>query len=258
MKIGFFDSGLGGLSVFNKIVNDVNACYIYLADNKNTPYGIKRKNEVLKYVEENIKILVELKCDIIVIACNTATSIAINHLRELYKDICIIGTEPAIKSAANDRVENKEIIVSATTMTLREEKLNNLIKKLNIENIIKKVALDKLVEYAENDNYDENEVKEYLKDKLKDINLNNCSHFVLGCTHFPLFEKEIKEVIPNNIKVIDGSTGIINNVKRKIKENNLEENKTTVKLLLTKESNIFVNNFKRISKINDIEISVIK
>ena len=143
-------------------------------------------------------------------------------------------------------------------MTLREEKLNDLIKKLNIENIIKKVALDKLVEYAENDNYDENEVKEYLKDKLKDINLNNCSHFVLGCTHFPLFEKEIKEVIPNNIKVIDGSTGIINNVKRKIKENNLEENKTTVKLLLTKESNIFVNNFKRISKINDIEISVIK
>ena len=86
MKIGFFDSGLGGITVLNEALKEnIKAEYIYLADNKNTPYGIKDKNEVKKYIFQNIEFLVKNGCEIIVIACNTATALCIKELRKKYQ-----------------------------------------------------------------------------------------------------------------------------------------------------------------------------
>lgn len=258
MKIGFFDSGLGGLTVFNKAIKNIHADYIYIADNKNTPYGIKPKEEVIEYILKSVKILVDLKCDIIVIACNTATSIAIKTLRAIYNDVCIIGTEPAVKVAVNENYLNKKILVSATTMTLKEEKLNNLIKNLEAEDFVEKVALDKLVEFAENGEVNNDIIKEYLISKFLGYNLNEFSHLVLGCTHFPLFEKHLKEILPQHIQIVDGSDGIVKNIRKKVEDKNLKENNiSTVKLLLTNESNNFVENFKRISGVDDIVIEVV-
>ncbi len=258
MKIGFFDSGLGGLSIFNKALSKINANYIYLADNKNAPYGIKPTNDVTKYVLNCIDILVSLKCEIIVVACNSATSIAINEVRKRYKDVCIIGTEPAVKVAADEDYLNKKILVSATTLTLREEKLNNLIKNLNIEDKVEKIALDKLVTFAESGQKDMSKVEEYLKMQLQNYDLNEFSHFVLGCTHFPLYIEQIKKVVSDSIHVIDGSDGVVKNLSRKITELNLNQEETlNVKLLLTKQSDLFVDNFKRISNLKDLEVSVI-
>ncbi len=258
MKIGFFDSGLGGLSIFNKALDKINANYIYLADNKNAPYGIKSTDDVIRYVLKCIDILVNLKCEIIVVACNSATSIAINEVRKKYKNVCIIGTEPAVKVAVDEGYLNKKILVSATTLTLREEKLNNLIKNLNIEDKVEKVALDKLVTFAESGQKDMSKVEEYLKRQLKNYNLNEFSHLVLGCTHFPLYMEQIKNIVPNNIHVIDGSDGVVNNLSRKIIELNLNQEETlNVKLLLTKPSELFVDNFKRISNLNDLEVCVV-
>ena len=111
MKIGFFDSGLGGITVLNEALKEnIKAEYIYLADNKNTPYGIKDKNEVKKYVFQNIDFLVKNGCKIIVIACNTATALCIKELRKKYQNICFIGTEPAVKVAADDK-ERKNILL---------------------------------------------------------------------------------------------------------------------------------------------------
>lgn len=258
MKIGFFDSGLGGLTVFNKAIKNIRADYIYIADNKNTPYGIKQKEEVMEYILKNVKVLVDFKCDIIVIACNTATSIAIKTLRELYNNICIIGTEPAIKVAVNENYLNKKILVSATTMTLKEEKLNNLIKNLEVEELVEKVALDKLVEFVENNEMNDNLIKQYLNSKFEGYNLNEFSHLVLGCTHFPLFKKYFREILPQHIQIVDGSDGIVKNMGKKVEGKKLEENNiSTVKLLLTKESDTFVKNFERISGIEDIVVEVI-
>ena len=204
--------------------------------------------------------MVSLNCDIIVIACNTATSVAINELREKYKNICIIGTEPAVKVAVDGSKLKKNILVSATTMTLNEEKLNNLIKDLEAEGIVQKVALDKLVEFAESGNISSEEVKVYLKSRFKGYDLENFNYLVLGCTHFPLFINEIKEVLPKHIQIVDGSDGVVKNIcksidKNKIKIQNDEEIK--VKLLLTEEDDNFIENFKRISNINDIEVEII-
>ena len=254
MKIGFFDSGLGGITVLNEALKEnIKAEYIYLADNKNTPYGIKDKNEVKKYVFQNIEFLVKNGCKIIVIACNTATALCIKELRKKYQNICFIGTEPAVKVAADDK-ERKNILVTATTITLKEEKLKNLITNLHINDIVELLPLDKLVEFAENNIHDER-VDKYIQEKLSKYDLNKFSHIVLGCTHFPLFKENFERLFPN-VKVIDGSKGIINNLKRKIKDINLEDKNDKLFLALTKRDDNFIDNFNNISKkkINQITI----
>lgn len=244
MKIGIFDSGLGGITVFREILKQkIKAEFYYLADNKNTPYGIKSKKEVIKYIEKNIKYLIDTGCKIIVIACNTATALSINYLRKKYPNIIFIGTEPAVKVAADDRSKTK-ILITATTITLKEEKLSNLISNLHIKDEVDLLPLDKLVTFAEN-NEDSNKVLEYLKKELSRFDLTKYSHIVLGCTHFPLFKKEFQTIAPN-AKVIDGSFGIAKNLKEKITKMNDKYNDISISLILTKEDVNFVDNYKRI------------
>ena len=135
MNIGFFDSGLGGLTIFKEAIANFKANYIYLGDIKNAPYGIKSKEEVKEYIFKNIEHLITKGCKIIVIACNTATSIAVKELREKYPDICFIGTEPAVKPAILLNA-NKKVLVMATSLTLKEEKLQSLINRLDAEKML--------------------------------------------------------------------------------------------------------------------------
>ena len=148
MKIGFYDSGIGGLTIFKEAIKRINAEYMYLGDNLNAPYGIKEKEEVKKYIFDNVDYLINNGCKIIVIACNTATSLAVKQLRQMYPDICIIGTEPAVKIAVDSKIKER-ILVCATSITVKEGKLKELIDKLNARNIVDLVALDSLVKFAE-------------------------------------------------------------------------------------------------------------
>lgn len=241
MKIGIYDSGLGGVTIFKEILkNNINEHFIYLADNKNAPYGIKDKEEVKKYVEDCIKHLVDIECSIIVIACNTATSLMINKLRKKYPNVCFVGTEPAIKLAAND-ISKKKILVTATTITLKEEKLRNLIRNLKVQNRVDMLALDKLVEFAEN-NISGEKVDEYLKSKLSQFNLNEYGHIVLGCTHFPLFKENFKRIVPN-LKIVDGSKGVAKKLKSELQNKDTKQ-ELLIELLLTKKDLHFENTFK--------------
>lgn len=264
MKVGFYDSGIGGLTIFREAVKNINAEYIYLGDNKNAPYGIKDKEIVRKYIFENVEFLKNKGCKIIVIACNTATSIAIKELRKTYKDICFIGTEPAVKKAV-DAKSIKKILICATSITVKEEKLSNLISNLHANEKVDLISLDKLVEFAENDNINitDNklnfEVMNYLKESLGKYDLNEYSYVVLGCTHFPLFKKEFKEVFGNSVNVIDGSIGVVNNLKRQM--DNLSNNSNDEKickytLVTTKESKSFVNKFSKITKLKNFDVEI--
>jgi glutamate racemase len=127
-SIGVFDSGLGGLSVLATLQKLLpNESYIYVGDSKNAPYGTKSKEEVLELSRQICNQLVSLDVKAIVIACNTATSAAVNQLREEY-DIPIIGMEPAVKPAL--RQSKGKVAVLATEMTLKEEKFQKLIESL--------------------------------------------------------------------------------------------------------------------------------
>lgn len=256
MKIGFFDSGVGGLTVLNEALKKINCDYIYLADNLNAPYGIKEKEQVKKYIEICIEELVKRECSIIVIACNTATSIAIKDLRKKYPNIVFIGTEPAIKVAADEK--HDKILICATTLTILGEKLEDLIIKLHIEDKVDLLPADKLVLFAENGNVKKSVVEEYLKQILGNRNIKMYSHIVLGCTHFPLFRENFRNIFGENTKIIDGSVGITNNLIRqlKLKEFIFNQKNSNIELVISKNDQSFIDNVKRILNRKDIKVTL--
>ncbi|MGE5355006.1 MAG: glutamate racemase [Deltaproteobacteria bacterium] len=247
--VAFFDSGIGGLSVLRQAISKLPyENYIYYADTKNVPYGTKPKEDIVKYIFEAVEFLAANNIKILVVACNTATSAAVNDLRAKY-DFPIIGMEPAVKPAI-EKNKSKRILVTATSFTLRERKLESLISDLDKNNIIDKLALDSLVGYAENFDFKSVEVKEYIKERLSSVIIEDYETIVLGCTHFIFFKKIMQEMLPPHIEIIDGNEGTVNQMLR-VMENN--------RLLKTDESkslSFFSSGFKdtqdRVKKLKEV------
>lgn len=218
--IGVFDSGIGGLTVLKKIVEILpSEKYIYYADTDNVPYGTKPKEEVKKYINEAVEFLVSKKVKAIVVACNTATSIAVKELREKYT-IPIIGIEPAAKPAVENR-GNKKVLIMATPTTIKEEKLKYLLERLNAKEYVDLIAMPKLVEFAENKDFQSESVKVYIQEQLQEYNLEEYSELVLGCTHFPFFKDMLSKIFSEETQIIDGSKGVANRLKNVLEENYL-------------------------------------
>ncbi|MBU3177061.1 glutamate racemase [Clostridium estertheticum] len=225
--IGFFDSGVGGISVLKESLKVLpNEDFVYFGDSLNAPYGIKNVNEVRKLTFKAVDFLLEKGVKVVVIACNTATSAAIDALRRKYKDIPIIGIEPALKPAV-EASRGKSVIIMATPMTLTERKFDNLMKLYNKEADIIPLPCAGLVELIENGIIDGNEINEYLKGKLKEFSHLDVAAIVLGCTHYPFIKKELIKIVGEKTIIIDGSIGTVNQLKRQLTRNNLLNEKKT-------------------------------
>ncbi len=224
MPIGFFDSGVGGLSVLKSALEIMpNENYIYFGDSINAPYGTKTVSEVKELTYKAVGFLLDKGAKALVIACNTATSAAVASLRVDYKDIPIVGIEPAVKPAVRLN-SNKEIIIMATPMTIQEKKLNNLIDKFKDEAKIVPMPCVGLVEFIEGGDYKSDKLKEYIREKYQYYNKEEIGAIVLGCTHYPFIKDTISEVIGSEIPIIDGGLGTCKELKRRlIKENLLNE-----------------------------------
>jgi glutamate racemase len=222
LKIAFFDSGIGGLTVLKKALEFLpDEGYIYFADTENVPYGIKPKTDVKKFVFNAVDFLIEKNIKALVVACNTATAVVINDLRKKY-DFPIIGMEPAIKPALINN-SGKKILVLATTLTLKESKLEDLISTLDQNQRIEKLAMDKLVSFAEKFDFDSDEIRLYLKDIFSNYNLDEYESLVLGCTHFIFYKNLLEEFLPDSIKIIDGNEGTVRHLMSILEKNNLRE-----------------------------------
>lgn len=216
--IGFFDSGVGGLSVLQesrKLLPNEN--YIYFGDSKNAPYGVKDVKEVRALTYKAVEFLLDKGSKAIVIACNTATSAAVRDLRITYPNVPIVGIEPAVKPAVNLNT-NKAIIIMATPMTIKEKKFNNLMDKYKNDADIRPMPCSGLVEFIESGNIDSHEIKEYLKDKYKAYSRDEIGAIVLGCTHYPFVKNMIKVIIGDDIPIIDGGMGTCKELKRRLTE----------------------------------------
>lgn len=219
--IGFFDSGVGGISVMKKAIELMpNENYIYYGDSKNAPYGVKNVEQVRELTNNAVKFLVDKGCKAVVIACNTATSAAVNSLREIYSDTPIIGIEPALKPAAESDKLGK-IIIMATPMTLSEIKFKNLMHKYEESKEIISLPMPGLVEFVENGVLDGNELTEFLKGKLEPYMNSEISSIVLGCTHYPFVREAISRIVGNEVNIIDGSLGTSKELRRRLSEVNL-------------------------------------
>lgn len=224
-SIGFFDSGIGGITIWesvNRLLPNENT--IYLADSKNSPYGKKPNDELINISKENVEFLINKKCKLIVVACNTATTNSINFLRKSY-NLPFIGIEPAIKPAALNTKTGK-IGVLATKGTLGSslfEKTSN-IHGQNVK-IIEQHGLG-LVELIEKGIYSGSKIDSLLKEYLNPMLENNIDKLVLGCTHYPLIKESIKKIINESINIIECSEAVALQTERVLIKSNLINSST--------------------------------
>lgn len=210
MRIGFFDSGMGGLTVLKRAIETFpQQDYVYYADSSNAPYGVKSKEEVLACCHQAVQFLMSQGVELVVIACNTATSIAVNDLRATYS-IPIIGIEPAVKPAIEAVKETGgRVLVTATPLTIKEEKLKGLLKACGGFDCCDLLPLPRLVEWAEQGEFSLDRVVPYLKQQLDGYPVSSYHRVVLGCTHFPLFKRAFSEVFGSSVQLVDGAMGVV-------------------------------------------------
>lgn len=216
MSIAVFDSGIGGLSVLQQaklMLPDKD--YLYYADTAHVPYGVKTKDEVIGYVAEAADFLLHQDAvEALVIACNTATSVAAPILRSRFQ-VPILGMEPAVKPAVtSDRVHR--VLVTATPLTLQEKKMQELLAKWDSEHLADLLPLPELVEFAEQGRFAGREVEQYLHEELKNYDLANYSAIVLGCTHFNFFRKVLRGILPEHMHILDGTVGTVHNLANQV------------------------------------------
>ncbi len=223
--IGVFDSGLGGLSVVQTIRQLLpNESIVYYGDSANAPYGSKTVEQVLQQSESIVKRLLAEPVKAIVIACNTATSAAARYLRQKYPNTIIIGMEPAIKPAL-EQVAGK-ICVLATEMTLREAKLNRLIKQLAAGQRIVKCPAPQLVEYVEA-GVDNSAQLTHLLDEIVGADKRQVAAVVLGCTHYLFVKDAIQNYFTAQVKLYDGNVGTVLHLKDSLNKQQLLNDQTT-------------------------------
>ena len=217
--IGVFDSGIGGTSIWREIHDLLpNEDSIYLADSKNAPYGQKSKEEIIALCIKNTEFLLNLNCKIIVVACNTATTNAIEELRVKY-DVPFVGIEPAIKPAAINSKKNS-IGILATQGTLNSKLFIQNVEKFNNTKIIEQIGHG-LVTLIENGEINSAQMDKLLRNYLEPMIEAKVDYLVLGCSHYPYLIPQIKKIIPEEIKIIDSGEAVARQVKSVLIKNDL-------------------------------------
>ena len=207
MKIAFFDSGIGGLSVLAEALRRFSGAeFLYFADEDHVPYGTKSRAEIVRLSLDAVGFLVSRGADGVVVACNTATSAAISELRGAFS-VPVIGMEPAVKLAA-DSFGARPTLLIATPLTIAGEKLARLVGRLKCETW--SLALPRLVEFAQDLEFDSPAVRAYLQGELGKFELARLGSLVLGCTHFNYFKDVLREILPSHVRIIDGIDGTLN------------------------------------------------
>ncbi len=210
--IGIFDSGIGGTSIWKEISSLLpHEDTVYLADSKNAPYGEKSKEDIIALSVKNTELLLSKGCKIIVVACNTATTNAIDYLRKTYP-VSFIGIEPAIKPAAL-QTKSKTVGVLATKGTLSSSLFASTSE--NHANGIEVVEREGkgLVRLIEEGKTMSIETKELLKKYLNPMLEKGIDCLVLGCTHYPYLIPVLKELLPEEVKIIDSGLAVAKQTK---------------------------------------------
>ncbi len=197
MKIGVFDSGLGGLVVTKAFINALPEYdYVYYGDTEHLPYGEKTSGQILSYTIEAIKFLISQNCGLIIIACNTATSIALRYLQQRFipsfaPDVKVLGVViPTVEEALLDNAQKVGVV--ATNATVRSHIYEQELHKIKPDLEVREIAAPELVPFIEADNFVEAKKSaiEYAK-KFEDVD-----SLILGCTHYPLLKEYFREALP--------------------------------------------------------------
>ena len=218
--IGIFDSGAGGLSVLAELVQILPfEKFIYFADSANCPYGPKSPQKVIELSDCIAQFLIEKKCKTIVVACNTATAAAIDHLR-LSFNTPFIGMEPAIKPASlNSRTKSIGVLATAGTFKGRLY-IETSQKYAQDVNVCYQIG-EGLVELVETGKAQSIEAETLLRKYVEPMIDCNIDHLVLGCTHYPFLTPTLKKILPETINIIDPSPAVARQTQYVLEQHNL-------------------------------------
>jgi len=219
-KIGIFDSGVGGLSVWKELIKSLPyESTIYYADSGNCPYGTKSQEEVIELSKRIVEFFVKEKVKLVVVACNTATAAAIDYLRQNY-DIPFVGMEPAVKPAA---LNTKKGIVGilATEGTFNGRLFNETTEKWASDIDVEIQVGKGFVELVEDGDLVSEHAKEVVKKVLSPLLEKGIDQLVLACTHYPFLYESIKAEIQNSqIEIINPAPAIVSRIKSLLEETN--------------------------------------
>jgi glutamate racemase len=213
--IGFVDSGVGGLAVLKSAVEMLpNEDFIFYGDIGNAPYGSKADNEIRTLARNAVEYLYGKGIKALVVACNTATSAAIEEIREHYADMPVLGMEPAIKPACEE-LPGSRIAVMATPAALRMRRFQDQLSHYNAVADIISVPCPGLSRLIEERGPDSRAVTDYLKELFKTCLAEGVDGVVVGCTHYIYIEKHIKRLTGAS-RLYDGVQGTVRHLVRRL------------------------------------------
>ncbi len=239
--IGIYDSGIGGISILNAIYKILpQEQFKYFGETKYCPFGDRSHEEIKDITLTGLKKLAE-ECDLIVIACNTASVNDLDSYREAI-DKPIIGVVPVIKTAA--QITNSDFIaLLATQYTNTASYTDDLINEFAVDKKVKKISCKGLVDAIEED--DNNRQDKLLKEYL--IDMDDTDVIVLGCTHYSLIKGKIQNIVGPDVKVIDSAEAVARQTLKVLRENNLEkpQGKPEVKFECSGDKEVFMKMVKK-------------
>ena len=214
MKLGVFDSGIGGEAVAESLKKEFpTAQIITVNDRKNVPYGDKSPSEVIHLTMAAIQPLLDVGCDIIIIACNTATTIAIEHLRIVFPGQKFIGLEPMVKPAAH-LTKSHTIAVCATPATLTSQRYTNLLKKYALHLEVIEPDCSQWAYWIENNSIN----RQHIESTINDVCARGADVIVLACTHYHWIKELIAGIADGRAVVIEPSEAIARRVRQLLSE----------------------------------------
>lgn len=212
--IGIFDSGLGGLTIVKEIFRQLPEYQIiYFGDTARTPYGSKSKETIVKYAAQATEFLISQGAKIIVVACNTASALAFDSLKDKFKIPLFEVVTPAVKQAIIT-TKNKKVGVIGTTATIMSKVYNRLINETEPQVRVFSQACPLLVPLVEENWITRPETKTIIKRYLEPLKLESIDTLILGCTHYPILAPPIKKEVGGKITLIDPAQATIAELKK--------------------------------------------
>jgi len=210
-----FDSGLGGLTVLKELVKILpSENIIYFGDTARVPYGTKSENAVRNFSRQITKFLIGHNVKLILVACNTASALALNDIKKIAKEIPVIGVIKSGVRAAVSETVNKKIGIIGTPATIKSESYQNAVKIFNKKIKIVQQPCPLFVPLVEEGWIYGKIMKDIAKIYLHPLKKAGCDVVILGCTHYPIIKEIIQEVVGEKIKLIDSAEEVSKDVKK--------------------------------------------
>ena len=199
MRIGLFDSGVGGFTVLKEIFELCpNTSFIYLADTARLPYGLKTSNEIKQIAEEISSWFVHQKIDVFVVACNTTNAIALDVIKNKL-DVPVFDLIESVSST----IQESRVGVLATPSTVKTKAYTNTIFEFSPKTFVIEKSCTEFVPMIEMGNTNSDEIKNVAIGYLRPLLRQKIESLILGCSHYPLITPLLKEILPSTVKLID-------------------------------------------------------